>query len=113
MNNIKLKAGYAAFSVYAQPHKIHHHAGGNVRINSSDLPDDQRSCLLSEEKSCDQNHIGIPCKTRMRDNSQQNDKRYRDMDSQEPLQGEPTHIGPPVPERYVDDEDNQTDEKEF
>jgi hypothetical protein len=59
------------------PQKVHYQTGGRMIANTSYSSDNQGSKLLSQEKGSDQNHIGIPCKTQMRDKSKCNNNYHR------------------------------------
>jgi len=50
-------------------HQVHHKAGGYLITNPPQSLYDQGAELLPEEKSSDQNHIGIPPKTQMKGES--------------------------------------------
>ena len=93
--------------------KVHYHAGSDIRTEPSGSFNNQGTCLLSEKKGSYHECIGLPCKTQMGTQPQCNDKYHRNVDSQEPLQGEPSYVGTPVPERDIDNQNGQAGQNEF
>ena len=68
--------------------------------------------FLSQEKSSDQKHIGIPGKTNFWDKPQGNNKWDRYMNGQEPLKWVCLYIAAPVSEWNIYYENQETNENE-
>jgi hypothetical protein len=67
---------------------------------------------LSQEKTSNQEYIGIPAEAYITENPDKKYKGNRDMNGQEPLDRKTPNIYPPVPERdihykYDDGNDDQ------
>ena len=71
---------------------------------------EQGPTLLSQEKSCYQEYVGVPAEAYITKDPHGDDEGNRDVNCKEPLHGEAPDICPPVPEWNIQDTYKNADE---
>jgi hypothetical protein len=95
------------------PQDIHHHTGSSMIAHLPYPSDNQGPKPLPKNKSGDENHIGKPSKTQVRNKSKNYHNDHWQMYRQKPLQCESIHIGTPVSKRDIDKQNHQANKKKF